>query len=835
MSLTIEEAKAFIVDAEKSRANWLLNAKTSWDEIKKIQKNGRLWSVTPNAIRKRAKYPAWYSIFKIRQPLVLSRIGIPIGKDTTQDGQDNIGATAAVCLERLAINLPKSFDYFDVLSACRDDLLATNMGLARAYYERDAIKQKVKEYIQPQQNETGEMVFVGADGKEVTSDNIGQDDEGYFIEHEEVVDVENERICLEPVLYRDIYIDPGIRRFRRCRRMAFAEHYSKEEFVEIFGRDAYDQIGKPEDNAQDEAAPKRQDIKVFEYWDWYEKECKWWAENGQDFIKPKGYFEPDPDEYEDGGKPNGLYGLEKFFPVPDPLMMNQPTDDFWPIPEYYQLKEVFEDIHNLFSRMIAVTKAFRARLLFDNNVEGLQQALNEAAEGDAFGVSNLTASLSQAGGTLDGVVQYIPVEKLVASLQSLYEALEQRLNMIYRLTGTSDLLQGLAADQTQRTFGERQMLEKYSLNQLAEPQRKMQEFVRDCYQLMCEMALKNFKDASLDLYMMPQTLTPEHKQRYRAAVGMLKSNTKRFRIELETDSTIALNEEYDKQMRIELVNTLTSAIEKTASVAQSAPELLIPELHCLKYLIQGLRQGKLFQAEINEAIDGVIKDAENAPEPFNKDEVSLQLEAKRIDSQNKLQEYKILSDERIEVAKVNQAQRVTAIETQLEQFKAAVEQQKSSEETRFAYDKLNADIFKVQEELELKKEEILVELRKIADKKEVDEFSLMIDERTKAFEIQLDQAQQSLQEQKVMLDEQEKYATEERLQAEHKLNEFESQLRMMAMVKEMSTPPQKEQPDIINHIHLPMPPKTKKKVDIERDEFGNMKSFQSSDVSEPVE
>src|SRR5262245_45657848 len=115
MTLSIEEAKAFITDARKAREPWLKMAEKSWGEIKKRQQNHRLWSITPNSLRRRSRYPAWYSIFKIRQPLLLSRIGIPIGKDTTQDGNDNVGATAAICLERLAINLARSFNFFDVL------------------------------------------------------------------------------------------------------------------------------------------------------------------------------------------------------------------------------------------------------------------------------------------------------------------------------------------------------------------------------------------------------------------------------------------------------------------------------------------------------------------------------------------------------------------------------------------------------------------------------------------------------------------------------------------------------------------------------------------------
>lgn len=844
MAITIEEAKAFITDAERFRENWLRLAERSWNEIKKARKDNKLWARNYAWNNKRARYPAWYSIFKIRQPLLLSRVGIPVGKDTTQDGNDNVGATAAICLERLAVNLARSFPFFETMAAPRDDFLVTNFGFVRGYYERDEVKQRVKEYINPQPNpETGEMMFVNAAGMEVLSDDIYQDDEGFFIYHDEVVDVENEKICLEPVLYKNVYIDPDIMRWNRCKRLAFKESYSRREFEQIFGTEALKTL--PEEDRQnpgyDEAYPKKQLIDVFEYWDEYEKEVKWFCDNAKDFIEPKGYMKPDAEEeIEDYGELNGLYDLENFFPCPAPLMMNTATDEFWPIPEYYQLIEVLEDIHTIFSRMVVTTKAYRARLLFDNNVEGLEAALNEATEGDAFGVPNLAQSLSSSGGSLDGVTQYIPTDGIIKSLEQLYVSLEQRLNTVYKLTGTSDLLQGLVTDPTQRTLGERQMTEKYALNQLADPQRKMQEFVRDSYQLMCEMALKNFKDSSLDMYIMPQTLQPDHKERYRAALGMLKENSKRFRIELETDSTIALNEQYDKQMRIELVNALTTALEKTANIATTSPALVVPELHALKFLIQGFRQGKMFQNEITQAIENVIKQAEQqkAP-PFNKDETMAKLKEQELQAANQikiaeLQANQVLEQGRmqLEVAKLQQNERIAGLESQLEQFKIQSQGESEIAKLQLQYSELSAEISKAQQDLALKRDALLVELQKIADKKEVDQFALMIDEGLAAHKMQLEAQQQALNEYKAQLDMQEKYMTEARLQDEHRMNEMMNRVDVFTRFAEIQKPEPQPAPTI--NVSLPSPPRVKRKTKVVRDQLGNALEYETSDVQDPV-
>lgn len=850
MKVTIEEAKGFYTDADAYRRDWLEVAKRSWDEIKRQGPGTKNGSAGLTGKRKK-KYPAWYSIFKIRQPLVLSRIGIPIGKDTTEAGDDSVGATAALLKERLAKNLVKTFDFFDVLCAARDDFLVTNFGQVRAYYERDEVKERVKDRIQPQPMPDGSSQFFDSMGELVLDDDVFEDDEGFFVYTNQVVDVENERVCLEPMLYEHVRIDPQCRRWNRCKRQSFDLFFSKPEFVEIFGKEAYRNLAQAEREKNEQAWDKCQTIKVVEYWDEYSKETLWWAENGGEFITPKGYFIPDgdmddADDVAELAVQNGIYDLPKFFPTPPPLMMNSPTDEFWPIPEYHQLVDVLDEIHTLFGRMVSTTKAIRARLLFDNNVDGLQAALHEATDGDAFGVPNLGQALAGAGGSLDAVTQYINVAPLIESLGSMYQALDQRLNMLYRLTGTSDLLQGLQQDQSRdRTLGESQLLEKYALNQFAEPQRKMAEFVRDCYELMTEIALKNFKDSSLDIYLIPATLTEDHKSRYRAAIGLLRDNSKHFRIELETDSTIAINENYDKAMRAELVQIMTDSIERVAGIAQGNPALTAITLHALKYLVQGHRQGKMFQAEITAAIDNVIKQteeaAQNAEPQFDAEKAkieleqskmtqSAQIEVAKMQQEGQLRTLQMQSQERIESIRLQQEAALTNLQAQIDSFKIQSDSAAAQTQTQLDYEKIRAEISTAQEELALKRDALMVEMQKAAGEQSIAEFKAMLEQQASAFDAELKSRQQALDERLGMMDEQEKLMTEARLQQEHELEKVRTRVETLASIKEAMKPP--EMPPITVNVESPKPKKAKKRIKIERDENGSPISFEAEDSEE---
>lgn len=833
MDITIEEVKSFIADSIEAQQSWAKLADKSWYEVKKRRDDLSLVASTANSIKKKARYPVWYSIFKIRQPLWLSRIGIPIGKDSTQDGKDPFGETAAICLERLAKNIAKSFDFFETLCAARDDGIVTNFAQVRAYYNRDLVQEYKKEYLEVT-IEDNVPNFVDTNGNIVMDDNIQQDDQGYYIESMEPVDVEREQVFLEPILYKDFLVEPNISRWSQCKRIAFRLHYSEREFIEIFGAQAlFTKPTEDNENDKDELNKKKQrNLCVYEYWDFYSKKVLWLLKDGTDFIYPINYRKLE--EEENYREPtNGLYNLEKFFPVPKPFILNTSTDCFWPFTEFLQLEEIVRDIHGIFSRMISVTKAFRARLLFDNTIEGLQEALSEAAEGDAFGITNLSQALTNANGSLANAVQYVPTDPLLTSLNNLYISLEQRLNSLYKLTGTSDLLQGLVTDPTQRTFGERQMLEKYALNQQAEPQRKMQEFVRDCYQLLCEMALKNFKDESLDRYIIPETLDEEHRYRYNAALELLKKDSSRFRIELETDSTISINEEYDKQVRTELVNVLTAALEKTASIAQTAPSLVKVELHCLKYLIQGFRQAKMFQSEITEAIDNIIEETSKASQTnqFNEKEVSAKLKKLEIDSNTILELKKLESSERISEMKIAQENRISSIESQLELIKEGNAKQESAESLKIEYAQLIQDITQFKEEMALKNSELLLELRKADDKKSVDEFKAILDAKIADSDIKFREVEQQLESYLHQMDLAERVATEQRLQSEQKLSEIESNMKILSLANEVKGNIQQAPPNLSFNIEN-KPSKRKKKYSMKYDEYGNPSEVTTEDVEE---
>jgi hypothetical protein len=825
MKIEPKDVSNFIVNATRTKEYWQAIAQESWSELKHCGKRDAALvnrSILPSEVTQ--SYPAWWSINNIRRPLVLSRAGLPVGIDTTDDGNDKVGSLAAVLLERLCLNLRKAFPYVDNLQRCNSDFCATDAAFARAYYEAEDVKEKVKTRVTPQQDLEGNVYFVDDKGERVdASVEILEDELGPFLETDKVVDVINERVIIKHILPSRVFIDPTILAFEDCNELAFEVHYSREKFIEVFGKDALSTL-PPEDNKNPDNT-KDTMVVTYEYWNRYAKECFWMAKNSDEFIKPVGY-QPNPDEQ----KTNGLYNLSGFFPMVKPLMRNQPTDEFWPIPEYMQIRGILANISSIFGKYIDGTRALLAKLLFDDGIEGLEDALTSDRQNLCVAVSNLARSLQQSGGALTNAVQYVPLDGILASLQALSTSLETGLNNLYKLIGISDLLQGLITDPTQRTFGERQMTEKYSLNQIEPMQRGMQEFIRDNDQLMCEMALNNFKNESLDKYFIPHTLPKDQQPLFVSAREMLKNNIGRFQIELETDSTIAINEEYKKQMSMEFVNVLTSSVEKASAIAQSNPDLLVLEMHATKFLIQQFRPGKQFQGEIDQVFDKIIEQAQQPKAPeFNKDQALIELKTKQLQSDQQqsvmdaqIKQVEIQSDERINQMKTQAQMQTKSMESQIQQMKGQLEivlaqitsgsneriqgskvqtevykvnadKEAKNTDAQISYEKLQADVALAQQNLliaqaELRQKEEALQLQAQATMSEIQQGQIdsAVDAKTKEDNTQIALIQEKRENQRMILDEREKYATEERLQAEEARMQEEHHLTKALMIKDIT-------------------------------------------------
>lgn len=790
-TLTIEDVKEFVADAKEKKRNWQITAERSWREIKKRNDRNKLYGGNNLDVPRRwSKFPLWWSTLKIRQPITFARLPFPSLRDDSDD--DTYGRTACVVGERLVNSIIKTFEPFDEFAACNDDFLVTNFGWGRWFYRVETSTEDQKERLQviqppppppvgpgqPPPQPQPPMV-VDAQGQQVQQYEM--DEDGPFIVTGQV-QVDNEEVYFEHGLYSMLYVDPQATKWSKVCKLAIETPYTYQEFKDKFGTAALETIATKD--ISDHKSGKKP-INVFEYHDDYYKEVRWFAENSEDFFQPSDMSDSEvdsPDDIETEVKDNSdLYGLTGFFPLVKPLIINSSTDEFWPTPEYFQINDILDDTNGIVQRMMLLTKAIRVRFLFDKSVPELKGLIQEIGEAGGLGVTNLAATLANGGGDLSKLVAYFPVAEMIEGLQNMYTAFNQRLDMYYQITGLSSLIRGQTPDDgTQKTFGERQMEGKFALNQMEPFQRKLQDWIKNNYQLGMEMALKMFDDKTLDRYIVPATLDDEHKQRYVVALELLRENKRsRFRVDFETDSTISINQQWRQQQAIQMADTVTKMQESIVQTIQFTPELAESQIKVMQHVVGELTDGNLFADELIDGLEQLMSDWKTSP-PFNRYAAQNQLDQQKIILDDKFKHLQLKANTSLEQAKnsiLAQKAQFDNLRAQATQLKTQVDAGVSQQELQNAVVKLQADIAQGWESLNIQKENMLLIAQTEGGKQSVDSFKAQIDARTKDQEIQLQQASQLIDAHEAALSSrdfesslQERWATEQRLQAEHEVN-----------------------------------------------------------------
>lgn len=864
--ITIADVKQFISDATKYQEDYRLVADRSWAEIEKRGKDGKLFGGNDLYRTKRwTRFPLWWSCLKIRQPLTLARLPIPILKDT--QGDDPFGRTACVIGERFVRSILKTFEPFPEFASANDDFLVTNFGWGRPFYRMVECEKPEKirlQMIQPQppapdpsqdpnaqpqgpesappqeQAPPPPPMFLTPDGQMVDPSKVQDDDLGPYLLTGADVTVEEEEVYWEAGLYADLLVDPDIRKWNKVSKLAFRYQSSYREFREKFGQAGLDTLSIAEIDEHKKGKP----IIWFEYWDKFLREVYYCADNAGDFIQPLAMIEASTDELKKV-KPNSkdkteepvldnsdLYGLSGFFPCTEPLSMNQSTKQFWPTPEYFQVQDMIDYVHECVGRMVQLSKAVRVRFFFDSSVTELKTLIGEnwaMGEGTGIGIPDLETTLMNAKGNLSNLVAYFPVEELLKGLETQYGNFQRGLDMFYQITGLSDLIRGQTNPDSDKTFGERQMEGKYALNRIEPFQNKVQEWIKDQYQLMMEMGFKMFRSDTVDEYVTPQTLDEEDKQRYIPSLELLKDNKRRrFRMDFETDSTIAINEEWKKSKAIETANVISKMIESTANVVKETPEIGAVELKLMQHVVGDLVDGKLFIDEIQEAIQEAIDKAKEPkdPEPdaaMERVKLDGQIQGTKLANDDKFRMIQLQTSTQLEYAKLQQKSQQDQITNQLKQIQMQIDQGASQEDLQLAVTKLQADIAQGWEELSLKKEALLSNIQAIVGKKEMDSMRLMLDQRVAAQEMTLAEAEQALRAFQVQLEASdhkssldERWATEKRLQEEHGVNIEAAQVESITKLIDAVKPePVKAPPisiDLSKTLHVkPQTPSKPKK------------------------
>lgn len=637
---------------------------TRWlAEIKAYETTFKTWTERSGKIIKRyrdereseqdksVRFNILWSNVQTLQPALYSQQPSPDVRRRYKD-RDPVGRAAAEILERCLSYGLDSYDFSATAKAARDDYLLTARGVAWVryipHYGEETTDRTYLQTVEPKEGEEGEATYSDDDGKPVAEPQF--DDEGKaYTEGEPYRPVVNEEAVCDHIAWTDFGHTPAPK-WDKVTAVWKRELLTRDQFVARFGKEKGKAVAlqKKLVGVTDEAAQAFGDAfkrgECYEIWDRTSQKVIW--------ISP-GYTEGPLDEQADPLR------LKNFFPCGRPLYGTMTTDTLVPVPDYIQYQSQALELDILTQRISLLTEALKVAGAYNSEVADLER-LVKGTENTMVPVDNW-GMFSEKGG-LKGQMDFLPIKEIAEVALSLVQARERIKADLYEITGISDIVRGQASG-PKATATEQRIKGQWASIRLQDRQDEMARFVRDNIRIKAEIIAEHFEPETLaemsgwlqspeagqidrrhqmvegqrqqammamqqaqmqqaqqpmpgqppappaQMPPMPEPV-PSAREIFDQAVQLLRDDKLRtFRVDIETDSTIAADDQAEKQTRVEFLNAVSGFLQQALPAAQLEPGLkpLLSEM--LLFGVRGFKTGRHLEAVMEETLEGMA----NAP------------------------------------------------------------------------------------------------------------------------------------------------------------------------------------------------------------------------------
>ena len=516
------------------------------------------------------QYNLLYANVDLLKPALYAQAPKPQCERRFRDA-DQVGRVASDVLERMLTALldNPSTGFDGSVKRCVEDRLLAGRGQIWLRYKptfRD-----ITTPLAPEQT--------GATGQE-RNDPRGDDPEREVIDQE----IETESLIVDYVPW-ERFGHEVVETWAECNVIWKKVFMSRAELIERFGDTTGRKVAL--DSHVDEKKPSEEVDKacIYELIDKRAKLTIWLHKDMPNLLDTK----------------NNPLMLETVFPCPSPLFATTSNDSLIPVPDFVYYQDQLEELDDLTLRIRLLTKALRVAGIYDKSQPAVKGLLENASENHLVGVDSWAAFAASGG--LKGAMEFLPIEMIAKVVAELIQQRSLVLQQIYEITGLSDIVRGVT--KASETLGAQKLKSNYATLRLEVKQKEVASFARDTLRLMAEMACNLFADETIKAMSNVELMTEQEKQAaiqqiqqqsaaamqsqqpfevpegieeklqkpsWEEVLGLLRDdNLRGFRIDVETDSTVAIDYEQEKQDRLEFVQSMTGFLAQAVPAVQQTP------------------------------------------------------------------------------------------------------------------------------------------------------------------------------------------------------------------------------------------------------------------------
>lgn len=391
---------------------------------------------------------------------------------------------------------------------------------------------------------------------------------------------------------------------------------------------------------------------VYEIADKENKEAIWLSRSLKEILDKK----PDP------------WGLAEFFPCPKPIYATLTNDSLVPVPDFTLYQDQANELDTLCDRIDGLVKALKVVGGYDASIPELARIFSEGTNNDLLPIKNWAAFAEKNG--LQGSLSLVDLKPFAAALAEAYTAFEQIKQQIYEITRISDIMRGYV--NPEEKLGQSQLKSQYGNLGIKAYQDEIARFATDLLQLKAQIICNKFAPQTIVAISASDQLSQNDQQMLEQAMALLVGQERMqspeaedgpnplrsFRVEVAADSLIYIDEDAEKQARVEFLTATGGFIEKMGAVLmQTPPEAkgsivgLLMEM--LKFGVTGFRVGKTIEGAFDETSEKLKQLAAQPPQPQVPPEVQVeqmrgQVKQQSDQAQNQREVMKIQGDQQLE-------------------------------------------------------------------------------------------------------------------------------------------------------------------------------------------
>ena len=393
------------------------------------------FTIYNNEGQSKDRYNVFWSNTQTLRPLLFSRLPKTNITQRFLDSNET-NRVASEMMERSIDLYLKDSDAETVISKCRDDFLIGGRGVARVCYDPE---NEVK-----LEDGTIEM------------------------------DPSEKKCRIEYVDWKDFRMSTD-KEWCNVQWIAFRHYKNRNELIEDFGEKKADAVQLNATRLTDikNRNESNELFKMAEVWEVWDKESKsvlFLTLGGGGVLLSN---EEDP------------YNLKDFFPIASPLGSNSNPVDLRPIPLYRQYKTQAEELNVIDTRIRSLVEQCKVTGIYSSIAEGSDmEALFNGNDG------SFTPMRSTGNQKVQDLVMFKPLGEIIATISQLNDRKDRVIFSIRDITGISDIVRGVTT--ASETATAQQLKGNFAISRIQPLQKELEFWVRDLIRLLCELTVENY-------------------------------------------------------------------------------------------------------------------------------------------------------------------------------------------------------------------------------------------------------------------------------------------------------------------------------------------------------